>query len=348
MFFCGLWQLSVQLYELLQWPWGWLWPWSERQLEARAQARQEAHVLSMGGLHGVQIRGLWGGLEMDGGAAAVGGTSAAATYARGAARRLDGSPGARLPRGCVRAPHGSGSVVGGGAGGSSGSSDASSGMGDSVGDGVVGFDGQGVPLVVHDAHEVATVPVNGSTPRPGSVGAVPAALLPTGGAGGGAWIDTMVQALFTAQRGAERSDVAAVVDDGSDGVVLGGGGGGDSDSDGGASSGGGGPHDGGDGGASSSSSSWTGKGGGRTRDGRGSRGGDSSSSSSSGSGGGSSSSSSGSGASTILTVLTLYLRLHLKRQLHYLRLGMMALFTLTGIVHGAAWLIAGLLGCLVA
>ena len=36
------------------------------------------------------------------------------------------------------------------------------------------------------------------------------------------------------------------------------------------------------------------------------------------------------GGSTILTVLTLYLRLHLKRQLHYLRLGMLALFTLTG------------------
>ena len=41
--------------------------------------------------------------------------------------------------------------------------------------------------------------------------------------------------------------------------------------------------------------------------------------------------------STILTVLTLYLRLHLKRQLHYLRLGMLALFTLTGRC-GLVWL----------
>lgn len=44
--------------------------------------------------------------------------------------------------------------------------------------------------------------------------------------------------------------------------------------------------------------------------------------------------------STVVTVLTLYLRLHLTRQLHYLRLGMLALFTLTGTRgHAVVWLL---------
>ncbi len=42
------------------------------------------------------------------------------------------------------------------------------------------------------------------------------------------------------------------------------------------------------------------------------------------------------GSSTAVVVLTLYLRLHLKRQLHYLRLGMLALFALTGALRGCA------------
>ena len=43
----------------------------------------------------------------------------------------------------------------------------------------------------------------------------------------------------------------------------------------------------------------------------------------------------GSTPSTVATVLSLYMRLHLKRQLHYLRLGMMVLFTLTGDLEDA-------------
>lgn len=53
-------QLSTRVYELFQWPWAWLWPWSTQQLEARAQARHEALILAMGGLKGVHIKGLWG------------------------------------------------------------------------------------------------------------------------------------------------------------------------------------------------------------------------------------------------------------------------------------------------
>ena len=49
-------------------------------------------------------------------------------------------------------------------------------------------------------------------------------------------------------------------------------------------------------------------------------------------------------ASAITSVLTLYLRLHLKRQLHYLRMGMLALFVLTGDVEdGVATLLWPLL-----
>ena len=52
--------------------------------------------------------------------------------------------------------------------------------------------------------------------------------------------------------------------------------------------------------------------------------------------------------SAILTVLTLYLRLHLKRQLHYLRLGMLALFTLTGDLEDAMSALVWPLLCLCA
>jgi hypothetical protein len=52
----------------------------------------------------------------------------------------------------------------------------------------------------------------------------------------------------------------------------------------------------------------------------------------------------GQGSSAVSTVFTLYIRLHLKRQLHYLRIGMLALFVLAGDVEdGVATLLWPLL-----
>ena len=52
----------------------------------------------------------------------------------------------------------------------------------------------------------------------------------------------------------------------------------------------------------------------------------------------------GQGSSAVSTVFTLYVRLHLKRQLHYLRIGMLALFVLAGDVEdGVATLLWPLL-----